>query len=61
MPIEGLCVAHYAKDKDKDVTKDAITSKLGTTLWQKQDDKNTRLLEFGIGYLEETKTNYSIG
>ena len=36
------CLAHYAKDKDNMVTTDAITTGLGITIWQKQDDRNAK-------------------
>ena len=39
---EGPCLAHYAKDKDNIVTTDVSTTGLGITLWQKQDDGNTK-------------------
>ena len=42
MLTEGPCLAHYAKDKDNIVTTDASTTGFGITLWQKQDDGNTK-------------------
>ena len=42
MLTEGPCLAHYAKDKDIIVTTDASTTGLVITLWQKQDDGNTK-------------------
>ena len=60
MLTEGPCLAHYAKDKDNIVTTDASTSGLGITLWQKQDDGNTKPIAFGR-YLNDTEKKYSIG
>ena len=47
MLTEGPCLAHYAKDNDNLVTSDASTTGLGITLWQKQDDGNTKPISFG--------------
>ena len=58
---EGPCLAHYAKDKDNIVTTDASTTGLGITLWQKQDDGNTKPIAFGSRYLNDTEKKYSIG
>ena len=61
MLTEGPCLAHYAKDKDNIVTTDASTTGLGITLWQKQDDGNTKPIAYGSRYLNETEKKYSIG
>ena len=60
MITEGPCLAHYAKDKDNKVTTDTSTTGFGITLWQKQDDRNTKLIAFGSRYLNDTEKN-SIG
>ena len=57
----GPCLAHYAKDKDTIVTTDASTTGLGITLWQKQDDGNTKRIALERRYLNDTKKKYSIG
>ena len=61
MLTEGPCLAHYAKEKDNIVTTDASTTGLGITLWQKQDDGNTKPIAYGSRYLNETEKKYSIG
>ena len=61
MLTEGPCLAHYEKEKDNIVTTDASTTGLGITLWQKQDDGNTKPIAYGSRYLNETKNKYSIG
>ena len=61
MLTEGPYLAHYAKDKENIVTKDASTTGLGITLWQKQGDCNTKPIAFGSRYLNDTKKNHSIG
>ena len=48
MLTEGPCIAHYAKDKENIVTTDASTTGLGITLWQRQDDGNTKPITYGI-------------
>ena len=47
MLTEGPCLAHYAKEKDNIVTTDASTTGLIITLWQKQDDGNTKPIAYG--------------
>ena len=44
-----------AKDKENIVPTDASTTALGFTLWQKQDDGNTRPIAFESRYLNETE------
>ena len=61
MLTEGPCLTHYAKDKDNIVTTDASTTGLGITLWQKQDDGNTKLITFESRFLNHTEKKYSIG
>ena len=61
MLTEGPCLAHYAKDKDIIVTTDASTTGLEITLWQKQDDGNTKPIAVGSIYLNDTEKKYSIG
>ena len=61
MLTEGPCLAHHAKDKESIVTTDASTTGLGVTLWQKQDDGNTKPIPFGSKYLNGTEKKYSIG
>ena len=61
MLTEGPCLAHHAKDKDNIVTTDASTTGLGITLWQKQNDGNTKLIAFGSRYLNVTERKNSIG
>ena len=56
---EGPRLAHYAKDKDNIVTTDASTTGLGITLWQKQDDGNTKPIAYGSRLLNETEKKYS--
>ena len=46
--------------KDNIVTTDASTTGLGITLWQKQDDGNTKPIAYGSRYLNETEKKYSI-
>ena len=58
MLTEGPCLAHYAKDENNI---DTSTTGLGITLWQKQDDGNTKPIAYGSRYLNETKKKYSIG
>ena len=60
MLTEGPCLAHYAKDKDNIVTTDASTTGLGITLWQRQDDGNTKPIAYGSRYLNDTEKKYSI-
>ena len=55
MLSEGPCLAQYAKDKDNLVTTDASTTGLGITLWQKQDDGNTKPIAFESRYLNNTE------
>ena len=57
MLTEGPCLAHFAKDKENIVTTDASTTGLGITLWQKQDDGNTKPIAFGSRYLNGTEKN----
>ena len=52
---EGPCQAHYAKDKDNIMTTDASTTELRVTLWQKQDDGNTKPIAYGSRYLNGTE------
>ena len=61
MLTEGPCLAHNAKVKENIVTTDASTTGLGITLWQKQDDGNTKPIAFGSRYLNDTEKKYSIG
>ena len=61
MLTEGPCLAHYAKDKNNIVTTDASTTGLGITLWQKQNDANTKPIANGSSYLNETEKKFSIG
>ena len=61
MLTEGPCLAHYAKEKDNIVTTNASTTGLGITLWQKQDDGNTKPIAYGSRYLIETEKKNSIG
>ena len=61
MLTEGPCLAHYAKDKENIVTTDASTTGLGITLWQKQDDGNTKRIAYGSRYSNNTEKKYSIG
>ena len=42
MLTESPCLAHYAKNKENIVTIDTSTTGLRITLWQKQDDGNTK-------------------
>ena len=55
---EGPRLAHYAKDKDNILTTDASTTGLGITLWQKQDDGNTKPIAYGSRLLNETEKKY---
>ena len=61
MLTEGPCLAHYAKGKYNIVTTDASTTGLGITIWQKQDNGNTKPIAYGSRYLNETEKKYSIG
>ena len=61
MLTKGPCLANYAKEKDNIVTTDASTTGLGITLWQKQDNGNTKPIAYGSRYLSETEKKYSIG
>ena len=60
MLTEGPCLAHYAKDKEIIETTDRNTTGLGITLWQKQDDGNTKPRAYGSQYLKDTGKKYSI-
>ena len=40
------------------VTTDASTTGLGITLWQKQDDGNTKPISYGSRYLNDTEKKY---
>ena len=57
---QGPCLAHYAK-KENIVPTDASTTGLGTTLWQKQVDGNTKPIAFRSRYQNDTEKKYSIG
>ena len=57
MLTEGPCLAHYAKDKDNIVTTDASTTGLGITIWQQQDNGNTKPIAYGSRYLNDTEKN----
>ena len=48
-------LAHYAEDKDNIKTTDASITGLGLTLWQKQDDGNTKPLAYRSRYLNDTE------
>ena len=61
MLTEGLCLAHYAEEKNNMITTDASTTGLGITLWPKQDDGNTKPTAFGSRHLSETGKKYFIG
>ena len=61
MLTEGPCLAHYAKDKDSIRTTNASTTGLGITIWQKQDNGNTKPIAYGSRYLNDTEKKYSIG
>ena len=61
MLTEGPCLAQCAKDKDNIVTTDASTTGLGITIWQKQDNGNTKPIAYGSRYLNDTEKKYSIG
>ena len=61
MLTEGPCLAHCAKDKDHIVTTDASTTGLGISMWQKQDNGNTKPIAYGSRYLNDTEKKYSIG
>ena len=56
---EEPCLAHYAKDRDNNVTTDTSKTGLGITLWQKQSE--IKPIAFGSSYLNESEQNYSIG
>ena len=61
MLTEGPCLAHYAKVKNNILPTDASTTGLGKSLWQKEDDGNTKPIAYGSRYLKETEKKYSIG
>ena len=61
MLTEGPCLANYAKDKENIVTTNASTIGLGSRLWQKQNDGNTKPIADGNRYLNETEKKNSIG
>ena len=46
---------HYAKEKDNIVTIGANTTGLGITLWQKQDNGNTKPIAYRSRYLNDTE------
>ena len=60
MLTEGPSFAHYAKDKDNIVTTDASSIKLGITLRQKQDNRNTKPRAYGSRCLNDTEKKYSV-
>ena len=45
------CLGHYAKNKHNMVTTDASKTGLDITLWQKQDNREIKLIAFGSRYL----------
>ena len=57
MLTEGPCLAHYAKYKDNIVTTDAITTGPGITIWQRQDEGNTKPIAYGSRFLNDTEKN----
>ena len=61
MLTEGPCLAHYANDRDNIVTTDASTTGLEITIWQKQDNGNTKPIAYGSRYLNDTENKFSIG
>ena len=61
MLTEGSCLTHFEKDKDNTVTTDSSTTGLGLTLWQKQEDGNTKPISFGSKYLNNPEKKHSIG
>ena len=61
MLTEGPCLAQYAKDKDNIVTTDTSTTGLGITLWQKQDNGNSKPIADGSRYWNDTEKKYSVG
>ena len=50
----------HTTQKTKIVTTDASTTGLGLTLWQKQDNVNTKPIAFGSRYLNDTETKFFI-
>ena len=52
---------HTTRKIKKTVTTDASTTGLGITLWQRQDDGNTKPIAYGSRYLNDTENNYSMG
>ena len=58
---ENPCPAHYEKDKENIVTTDASTTGLEITLWQKQEDGNTKSIAYGSRYFIETEKKFFIG
>ena len=58
MLTKSPCIAHFAKDKGNIVTTDAIcdasTIGLGITLWQKQDNGNTKSTAYRSRCLTKT-------
>ena len=61
MLTEGPCLAHFAKEKDNIITTEAWTTGLGITLWQKQDEGNTKRIAYGSRNLNEIEKKSSIG
>ena len=61
MLTEEPAFAHYAKDKDNIVTTDASRPGLGTTIWQKQADRELKPIAFGSRFRNDSKKNCSIG
>ena len=49
------CLAHYAKDKDNNVTTDASKTGFGITLRQKQSDGEIKPIAFGSRYLNKSE------
>ena len=60
MFTEAPCLADYANNLRNIVTTNASTSVLGKTLWQKQGDRNTKLIAFSSRYLTGKKSVISI-
>ena len=62
MLTEGLCLAHYAKDKDNMVTIDVSKTGLGINYTMAiKDDGNIKPIAYGSRYLNDTEKKYSMG
>ena len=61
MVREIRCLVHFTQDRDEIVTIDAVTTRLGKTLWQNQTDDTLRAKAITSIYLNNSEKNKLIG